>query len=76
LRMSAGALDIVLPTEDRRPRRDFARSAAQGVAVLIVMHLAIAVVTYNCLVRVAPVKTTRAARLPAPGPDHYADRRT
>ena len=47
----------------------------RAVAVLFVMHLAIAVVTYNCLVRIAQVKTTRAAGLPAPGPDHYADRR-
>jgi hypothetical protein len=48
----------------------------RAVAVLIVMHLAIAVVTYNCLVRIARVKTAGAAGLPAPGPDHYADRRT
>jgi hypothetical protein len=30
--------------------------SAQGVAVLMVMHLAIAVVTYNLLVRLAPVR--------------------
>jgi hypothetical protein len=48
----------------------------RAVAVLIVMHLAIAVVTYNCLVRIARVNTDGAAALPAPGPDHYADRRT
>jgi hypothetical protein len=36
----------------------------RGVAVLMVMHLAIAVVTYNVLVRVAPV---RRPQLP-PGP--------
>jgi hypothetical protein len=48
----------------------------RAVAVLFVMHLAIAVVTYNCLVRIAQVKTNRAARLTAPGPDHYADRLT
>ena len=48
----------------------------RAVAVLIVMHLAIAVVTYYCLVRIAPVKTTRAATLPRPGPDRYAERRT
>lgn len=29
---------------------------AKAVAVLMVMHLAIAVVTYNCLVRIAPVR--------------------
>jgi hypothetical protein len=48
----------------------------QAVAVLMVMHLAIAVVTYNCLVGIARVKTTRAATLPASDPDHYADRTT
>ena len=48
----------------------------RAVAVLMVMHLAIAVVTYNCLVRIAPVKTDQAAGLPTPGPGHYADRRT
>jgi hypothetical protein len=49
---------------------------AEAVAVLMVMHLAIAVVTYNCLVRIAGVKATPAATRPAPGPDRYADRRT
>jgi hypothetical protein len=43
----------------------------RAVAVLIVMHLAIAVVTCNCLVHVAPVKAARGAGLPAPGPDRY-----
>jgi Family of unknown function (DUF6069) len=47
----------------------------RAVAVLIVMHLAIAVVTYNCLVHVAPVRDSPAAGLPAPGPDRYAGRR-
>ncbi len=32
----------------------------KAVAVLMVMHLAIAVVTYNCLVRIAPIKETGA----------------
>ena len=32
----------------------------RAVAVLIVMHLAIAVVTYSCLVRIAPVQTARS----------------
>lgn len=32
---------------------------AQAVAVLMVMHLAIAVVTYNCLVRIAAIRSTR-----------------
>jgi hypothetical protein len=35
---------------------------ARAVAVLMVMHLAIAVVTYNCLVHIAPAKA------PATGP--------
>ncbi len=34
---------------------------ADAVAVLMVMHLAIAVVTYNLLVRLAPVRTARPA---------------
>jgi hypothetical protein len=34
----------------------------KGVAVLMVMHLAIAVVTYNTLVRVAPVRELPARR--------------
>ena len=32
-------------------------SPVRAVAVLAAMHLAIAVVTYNCLVRMAPVRT-------------------
>jgi hypothetical protein len=48
----------------------------RAVAVLIVMHLAIAVVAYNCLVHIARVKATHAAGLPTPGPDRYAGRRT
>jgi hypothetical protein len=32
---------------------------AKAVAVLMVMHLAIAVVTYNCLVRIAPIRSAR-----------------
>ena len=31
----------------------------KAVAVLMVMHLAIGVVTYNCLVRIAPTRPTR-----------------
>jgi hypothetical protein len=34
--------------------------SAQGVAVLAIMHLAIALVTYNVLVRVAPVRAAIA----------------
>ena len=47
----------------------------RAVAVLMVMHLAIAVVTYNCLVRIARVEPAEAARMPASGPDRYASRR-
>jgi hypothetical protein len=35
---------------------------AHAVAVLVVMHLAIALVTYNLLVHVAPVRSARARR--------------
>ena len=57
----------------------------RAVAVLMVMHLAIAVVTYNGLVHIAPVKAAEdRAGLPSPGPDYsgpdysgpdYAERR-
>jgi hypothetical protein len=52
----------------------------RAVAVLMVMHLAIAVVTYNCLVRIAPARGPAAAshgshvRPPAPDPGHFARR--
>lgn len=36
--------------------------SAQGVAVLAIMHVAIALVTYNVLVHVAPVGATREER--------------
>jgi hypothetical protein len=44
------------------------RGGAPGkaVAVLMVMHLAIAVVTYNCLVRIAPVRPFPARHDTAP----------
>ena len=45
----------------------------KAVAVLMVMHVAIAVVTYNCLVHIARVTEARAARLPAPGPGRHAE---
>jgi hypothetical protein len=32
---------------------------AKAVAVLMVMHLAIGVITYNCLVRIAPIRSPR-----------------
>ncbi len=47
----------------------------KAVAVLMLMHLAIAVVTYNCLVRIARVEPTEAVRRSASGPDRYASRR-
>ncbi len=51
----------------------------RAVAVLMVMHLAIAVVTYNCLVHIAPVKAAKdPAGRPSPGADYpgpdYAER--
>ena len=36
--------------------------SAEGVAVLVSMHLAIALVTYNALVRIAPVGASRQPR--------------
>jgi hypothetical protein len=36
----------------------------KAVAVLMVMHLAIALVTYNCLVHIAPTHEPRARQLP------------
>jgi len=58
--------------------------SGRAVAVLMLMHLAIALVTYNCLVHIAPVKAAaaphhRAGRPVASpdnrGPDRYAERR-
>jgi hypothetical protein len=45
---------------------------ARAVAVLMVMHLAIAVVTYNCLVHVAKVRTPAPAGQEAPSAHHHA----
>jgi hypothetical protein len=39
---------------------------ARAVAVLFVMHLAIAMVTYNCLVRIARTKSLSRDRVPVP----------
>ena len=47
----------------------------RAVAVLMAMHLAIAAVTYNCLVRIARVEPAEAARRPASDPDRYVSRR-
>ena len=41
--------------------------SAQGVAVLLAMHVAIALVTYNLLVHLAPVRAPIAGRV-APTP--------
>jgi hypothetical protein len=52
----------------------------RAVAVLMVMHLAIALVTYNCLVNVAGVRSAHSHAAARPvrtidGPDDYAGRR-
>ena len=47
---------------------------ARAVAILMVMHLAIAVVTYNCLVHIASVRTPAGSTRPAGRPDHHAGR--
>ncbi len=39
---------------------------ARAVGVLMVMHLAIAVVTYNCMVRIAPTRTLMAPAKQSP----------
>jgi hypothetical protein len=50
----------------------------RAVAVLMVMHLAIALVTYNCLVHIARVRAAARpaahARVPAADPNRYAER--
>jgi hypothetical protein len=45
-------------------------SPARAVAVLMVMHLAIALVTYNCLVHVAKVRPARPDEPPEPRTRH------
>ena len=52
---------------------------ARAVAVLMVMHLAIALVTYNCVVRIAPVRASRRsaashARTAVSDSDRFAPR--
>jgi hypothetical protein len=46
--------------------------AASAVAVLMVMHVAIALVTYNCLVHIASVKTPATVTRPAAAPHRHA----
>jgi hypothetical protein len=49
--------------------------SVRAVAVLMVMHLAIAVVTYNCLVHIAPIRPDRSeSKLPTAGPSRAARR--
>jgi uncharacterized membrane protein YraQ (UPF0718 family) len=53
--------------------------SARAVAVLMVMHLAIALVTYNCVVRIAPVRASRRsagshARTAVSDSDRFAPR--
>jgi hypothetical protein len=47
----------------------------KAVAVLFIMHLAIAVVTYNCLVHLAKTRPFVTARVPAPGPGQHTSLR-
>ena len=47
----------------------------KAVAVLVVMHLAIAVVTYNCLVRIAPPGPADDVRAPGRPPARHAGQR-
>ncbi|HXW87328.1 MAG TPA: hypothetical protein VEJ42_03635 [Streptosporangiaceae bacterium] len=47
----------------------------RAVAVLFVMHLAIAVVTYNCLVRIARIRPLAAGNARAPQPGRHASQR-
>ncbi len=47
----------------------------RAVAVLMMMHLAIAVVSYNCLVRIARVEPIEAVSRPTSSPGRYASRR-
>jgi len=46
----------------------------QAVAVLMVMHLAIAVVTYNCLVHIAGIRRDPQQSRPPAARHRYADR--
>jgi hypothetical protein len=50
--------------------------SVRAVAVLMVMHLAIAVVTYNCLVHIAAIRPGRSENTPPPAAGRsYAERR-
>ena len=47
----------------------------RAVAVLFVMHLAIALVTYNCLVHIAGTRPSVVARTSVPQPGRHASQR-
>jgi hypothetical protein len=47
----------------------------RAVAFLFLMHLAIALVTYNCLVRIAKTRPLAAPSAPAPGRGQYISHR-
>jgi Family of unknown function (DUF6069) len=47
----------------------------KAVAFLFLMHLAIALVTYNCLVHMAKIRPLPAAAAPAPGRGQYTSHR-
>ena len=47
----------------------------RAVTVLFIMHLAIALITYNCLVHIARTKPPVAASAPMPRPDRYTSHR-
>ncbi len=49
-------------------------SSAQAVAVLMAMHVAIALVTYNLLVHVAPVRASRRSRTARVAAPHSGER--
>jgi hypothetical protein len=49
--------------------------SVRAVAVLMVMHLAIAVVTYNCLVHIAAIRRGRSASRPQAASRSHAERR-
>ena len=49
--------------------------SVRAVAVLMVMHLAIAVVTYNCLVHIAAIRRRRSASTPQAASHSHAERR-
>src|ERR1700683_5136533 len=49
--------------------------SVRAVAVLMVMHLSIAVVTYNCLVHIAAIRRGRSASRPQAASRSHAERR-